>query len=139
MALEITDYNKITTELWKSNLTDDQKIWLTVQSKFYDSAMKYFDASEMLDPEVKKIIEMLTQKNDTLLNEARLYGTPYVELGDPMDEYPLVPDTYYLRKNNLQKSHAVLYMNAVYAAKHGTVTTVEQQDEEDPAAYCVAA
>ena len=110
-------------------LTDDDKFLMNFD-KYQFQALTGIDGSEVKDPTLAEVVNLVNNKASNVRVDAwnslysvtrYLYGysmtRPTSTKKASLAEYPLLKDMYGNR--NCTPEHALIYINAVYAAKNG--------------------
>lgn len=122
---EISEAVREKYEAWTKTVTADQNLALAVQNDYRFQDFQVLDVDEIDDPRFAKVVKLRKKSLGALQNQIRAWhklGCVYAPdehgVKNPMDDYPLLPDAYYIRRSK-DKAHLYRYMNAEYAYLKG--------------------
>jgi hypothetical protein len=124
------DYAKEQAVIWAKKLTHEDKLYLTIHGNRECQTLSNFNPAEIDDPDFEEAVRVCKSDRKALKAKRDMFGTLLhdqkltVEWEDPIEKYPLLTRRgYYDILSGDSMEHAVIYINAAYAA--------EREDEAD--------
>jgi hypothetical protein len=123
MATAVNDHLWVLAKKWYDGLTDEDILVLQVRQLSQKSLYAAMDSSQLDDPEMVKYVQAAKSGKQTQLWNEYYQWRDYLNSREkianlnkqPLDNYPLVMYTSTYQFQGATKTHAYIYMNAVYA------------------------